>query len=70
MSGPQWRERPDKPMHEDNRLQDITQLVNRYRQLWQDADFADNDVEAENYYREYMRLRELVAKGVHYEPRF
>lgn len=71
MSSPQWRERPDRPMHEDPRLEPIAKLVPYYRNLWIDADFNDEpQTTIDGYKRLYEHYQDLALKGVHYVPKF
>jgi hypothetical protein len=67
----QWRERPDRPMHEDERLEPIARLVPYYRNLWVEADFDDEPQEVvEGYKRLYEHYSKLLKEGKHYEPKF
>jgi hypothetical protein len=59
----------DKPMHEDDRLEDLTKLVSFYRNLFIEADFNDDPL-ASMYEKEYERVKALLAEGKHYEPKF
>ena len=67
----QWRERPDRPMHEDDRLESIARLVPYYRNLWIEADFEGESQELiEGYKRLYEHYSKLLKEGKHYEPKF
>jgi len=67
----QWRERPDRPMHEDDRLESIAKLVPYYRNLWIEADFDGEDQELiDGYKRLYEHYNQLLKEGKHYEPKF
>ena len=71
MSKPQWRERPDRPISEDPRLEDIAKLVPFYRNLWIEADFHDHPPETiEAYKRLYEHYQQLLKEGKYYEPKF
>jgi hypothetical protein len=71
MSSPQWRERTDRPMHEDERLESIARLVPYYRNLWIESDFHDDPPETvESYKRLYEHYSKLLKEGKHYEPKF
>ena len=66
-----WRERPDRPMHEDDRLESIARLVPYYRNLWIESDFNDDPPETvESYKRLYEHYNQLLKEGKHYEPKF
>jgi len=67
----QWRERPDRPMHEDDRLESIARLVPYYRNLWIEADFEGESQELiDGYKRLYEHYNKLLKEGKHYEPKF
>jgi hypothetical protein len=67
----QWRERPDRPMHEDDRLESIARLVPYYRNLWIEADFEGESQELiDGYKRLYEHYSKLLKEGKHYEPKF
>ena len=67
----QWRERPDRPMHEDDRLEPIARLVPYYRNLWIEADFEGESQELiEGYKRLYEHYSKLLKEGKAYEPKF
>lgn len=71
MSKPQWRERPDRPISEDPRLEDIAKLVPFYRNLWIESDFHDDPPETvEAYKRLYEHYQQLLKEGKYYEPKF
>ena len=71
MSKPQWRERPDRPISEDPRLEDIAKLVPFYRNLWIESDFNEDHPEVvESYKRMYEHYQQLLKDGKHYEPKF
>jgi len=67
----QWRERPDRPMHEDDRLESIARLVPYYRNIWIEADFEGESQELiDGYKRLYEHYSKLLKEGKHYEPKF
>lgn len=67
----QWRERPDRPMHEDPRLEPIAKLVPYYRNLWIESDFNEDHPEVvEQYRRLYEHYSQLLKEGKYYEPKF
>ena len=71
MSKPRWRERPDRPISEDPRLDDIAKLVPFYRNLWIESDFHDDPPETvEAYKRLYEHYLQLLKDGKYYEPKF
>ena len=71
MSKPQWRERPDRPISEDPRLEDIAKLVPFYRNLWIESDFHEDHPEVvESYKRMYEHYLKLLKDGKYYEPKF
>ena len=71
MSSPQWRERPDRPMHEDDRLEPIAKLVPYYRNLWIEADFNEEHPDIVCQYKcMYELYSKLLKEGKHYEPKF
>lgn len=66
----QWRERPDRPIHEDPRLTPLEPMVRHYRTLWLEADFDERHDEAAHFERLYRMYKERLANGSHYEPLF
>lgn len=71
MSAPQWRERPDRPIYEDPRLEPVAKLVPYYRNMWLDADFNEQHQEViDAYKRQYEYYKQLLNEGKHYEPKF
>lgn len=71
MSGPQWRERPDRPIYEDPRLEDLATLVKTYRNLYFDSDFNDELPKVTQGYKLlYEHYKGLLAQGHHYLPKF
>ena len=71
MSKPQWRERPDRPISEDDRLENLASLVPYYRNLWIESDFHDDPSETvEAYKRQYEHYLQLLKDGKYYEPKF
>jgi hypothetical protein len=71
MSKPQWRERPDRPISEDDRLINLATLVPYYRNLWIESDFHDDPPETVAQYKAlYEHYAKLLKEGKHYEPKF
>lgn len=63
--------KPDRPISEDPRLDDIAKLVPFYRNLWIEADFHDDPPETvEAYKRLYEHYQQLLKEGKYYEPKF
>ena len=63
--------KPDRPISEDPRLEDIAKLVPFYRNLWIESDFHDDHPEVvAAYKRQYEHYKQLLNEGKHYEPKF
>lgn len=60
---------PDVPVYEDTRLEDVNILARYYQQKYMDADF-DDDPMVDCYKSLMLHYRNLITKGVLYEPKF
>jgi len=66
----QWRERPDRPIHEDPRLESISRLAIYHRNQWVEYDFDGETDLAEQHKMLYDHYSQLLKEGKAYEPKF